>query len=520
MSNTNPVDYAAFRSTIPAFKEETEKFYNGEISVKDYKGFSGKYGSYAQRGGKRNMLRLRMSGGRATKDKLKFVVDAANEHDVDLLHFTTCQTVQFHNLEPEAVYDIMDKALDHKIVCYGGGGDYPRNVMCSPLSGTDPEEYFDVMPYALASADFLLQFIDEEKMPRKLKVGFSGSKANAPHATFRDLGFMARPDGKFDVYIAGGLGNNPKFGVLVDEGVDPKDILYYIEAMIQFFRKYGNYNNRAKARTRYMQDAFESKEAMAEAFQKELEDVKNRESITLDSVEQIESHKKGDGVELEESYRVLKQKQPGLYTVRFHPRGGSPKREVLEQISNALADVEDGELRLGPDETSYIINLNGSEAKKMLEIIDETAANSPFESSVACIGATICQVGLRDSQSALDTALNAVKEAGIAANALPQVHFSGCPSSCSAHQIGAIGFRGGIKMVDKKPVPAFVLYAGGNDEAGAEVMGKELGAIAITDIPSFLIDLGHTVEKSGMDFDAWFKANPEGVAEAAKAYTA
>ena len=58
-------------------------------------------------------------------------------------------------------------------------------------------------------------------MPRKLKVCFSNSPANVTHATYRDLGFVARPDGTFDVYSAGGLGNNPRFGVKVAEGVEP-----------------------------------------------------------------------------------------------------------------------------------------------------------------------------------------------------------------------------------------------------------------------------------------------------------
>lgn len=33
------------------------------------------------------------------------------------------------------------------------------------------------------------------KLPRKLKVGFSNSPANVTHATFRDLGFMAKKMG-------------------------------------------------------------------------------------------------------------------------------------------------------------------------------------------------------------------------------------------------------------------------------------------------------------------------------------
>ncbi len=66
--------------------------------------------------------------------------------------------------------------------------------MCSPLAGVDPEEYFDVLPYAEAASEYLLGLIGTAKLPRKLKVGFSSSPANRTHATFRDLGFAARPD--------------------------------------------------------------------------------------------------------------------------------------------------------------------------------------------------------------------------------------------------------------------------------------------------------------------------------------
>ena len=104
----------------------------------------------------------------------------------------------------------MEKAFDAGIITRGGGGDFPRNVMASPLSGVEQGEYFDVMPYAEAVSDYLLGMIKSVKMPRKLKVGFSNLPANETHVTFRDLGFAARPDGTFDVYSAGGLGRNPK----------------------------------------------------------------------------------------------------------------------------------------------------------------------------------------------------------------------------------------------------------------------------------------------------------------------
>ena len=61
-----------FRKELAEFREMTDKFYAKEISVKEYKGFSGGFGSYAQRGGKASMLRLRIPGGRLAKEKLEY----------------------------------------------------------------------------------------------------------------------------------------------------------------------------------------------------------------------------------------------------------------------------------------------------------------------------------------------------------------------------------------------------------------------------------------------------------------
>ena len=137
-----------FKEDLAQFREMTDKFYAKEVSVKEYKGFSGGFGSYAQKGGEASMLRLRLPGGRLDKEKLKFIVDSIDEYGIEKVHFTTCQTVQFHNLSAKTVCEIMEKAFDAGIITRGGGGDFPRNVMVSPLSGVEQGEYFDVMPYA------------------------------------------------------------------------------------------------------------------------------------------------------------------------------------------------------------------------------------------------------------------------------------------------------------------------------------------------------------------------------------
>ncbi len=495
------------------FEKVTRQFYAGEITVPQYKGFSGGFGSYAQRGGKAGMLRLRLPGGRLTVDKLGFLVRSIEQYKIDKVHLTTCQTIQLHNLSADAVCDLAVAALEHGIVTRGGGGDFPRNVMASPLSGVEKGEYFDVLPYAEAAGEYLMGLIKTVKLPRKLKVCFSNSQANHTHATFRDLGFAAREDGLFDVYSAGGLGNNPKMGVLVAEAVPGSQILYYIKAMVKLFVSYGNYENRAKARTRYMQDVLGDK--YVEAYQEKLTEAMSEEKLDIQAEQRVVT-KQPDGVQVDDR-RAASQKQEGLYAVEYHPIGGCPAPAKLKELYEAMKDMEQTEIRIAPDEKLYVINLTGAEAQKILEITKDSAQTA-FEASVACIGASICQVGLRDSQKVLAELVSASREWGYEDGVLPKIHISGCPSSCGTHQIGRIGLRGAVKKVDGKTQPAFVLTVNGNDREGKERFGEQVGTITEAGVPVFFEELGKEISDAGMKFDEWYEVHADRFKEIAERY--
>lgn len=359
-----------------------------------------------------------------------------------------------------------------------------------------------------------MNFINADPMPRKLKVGFSNSPENVTHATFRDMGYAARPDGKFDIYTAGGLGNNPRFGVKVAEAVEPDQLLFYLKAMWLTFRTYGDYKNRGHARTRYLQEILGGAEKYKEAYLEKLKEVYDSgEDLTL-HVEPIVFTKKGDGSTVSDP-RIVEQKQDGLYAVAWHPIGGMPAVEDLCAVSDAISAMDQVEMRIAPYETVYIINLTGTEAKKMLELTQNTA-KTVFETSVSCIGASTCQVGVRDSQALLHACVQAVREAEIPDGALPQIHISGCPSSCGTHQTGEMGFRGAIKNKQS----AFMFYLSGCDRQGEEKMGAELGTILETEISKFLVELGQTIAASGKDYYAWKAENPDGVQNIAAPYLA
>lgn len=495
-----------FRQEIEDFKRTIAAFDKGELDRKAYKGVSGGFGSYAQRDASKHMLRLRLPAGRLTLERLKFLADCVEKEQVGRLKLTTCETIQLHDLSAEQVPALIQAAADSGIYSKGGGGDNPRNVMCSPLSGVQPGESFNPIPFAEAATAYLLSICRDIHMPRKLKVAFCNGVDDCVHSAFRDMGFMAQSDGTFALRVAGGLGAaNPSMGVLVEEHVRPREVLYYIRAMIDTFCQHGNYENRARARTRFMQEDL-GRDGLKKAFLDNLAALREKGGLDLADPEVPADLDKGR--ETITHPRAIPQKQPGLYAVKYHPIGGLLPVDKPAQLYALLKDMEGTEVRIAPDETLYIINLSASQAENVLAATGDGALTQ-FEQSVACVGASICQQGVRDSQGALQAMVDAVRAAGIPDGALPRVCISGCPSSCSAHQAGAIGFQGGVKLVDKRPQPAFRMYLGGSDRTGKARFGELAGTILEADLPALAVELGKAAAACGQDWHSWSAAHPQ-----------
>ncbi len=507
------VSPAAWKAEMPTFRQEAAKYFGGELERAEFKGFAGRFGCITQREEGKAVLRLRTAGGRITKEQLLWLRDEIRRFKVGKLHFTTGQTVQLHELGEEALAQIMEDAMTTGIASMGTSGDNVRNVLCSPLSGVARGEVFDIMPYVQEVSNYVLQYLyAAEKMPRKLKIAFSNEKDDVTHDIFHDLGYRMMPDGTFTVYSGGGLGPNPRMGVEIASGVAPEDVLYYVEAMRATFVAYGDYKRRMKARVRYMVENCGGEDAYRDRFLEKLEEVRQEKGDSLKVHPYIRMDKVGDRI-LGDTARVTAQKQEKLYAVCWHPIGGCPEPETFCKLVDALEKMDEVEMRLSPEEDAYIINLTADEAKEVLALTEDTA-KTLFEYSSSCIGASICQFGIRDSQAALHACVEAVRAAKIPDGALPKIAISGCPSSCSAHYATVLGFRGGLRNHQ----PAFMMYANGCAEEGQEQIAEQIGYIYAKDMPELLVKLGRTVAESGMTYMQWSAKNPDGLRKLAERY--
>ena len=488
-----------FKADLPTFYDATRKFYAKELKPAEYKGVSGGFGCYGERGGETTMIRLRFTGGILEREDLIQLREAIKKYNLKFVHFTTCQSVQFHHLKENQILGLMKDCYEQGILTRGAGSDFPRNITAPALRGVDPLEYFDITELVKEAADYLLSFIGVVGLPRKLKVSFNNTGTNAPHTTVRDLGFVGRPDGLFDIYAAGGLGPNPRLGVLIESGVCRERVLYYIHAMYMLFSETGDYKNRARNRTRYFQTTLGANE-FRKLFHTYLEKASSLD-LTVKSKEK-EVEKNGCSGDIIHPC-VHRQKQEGLYYVEYHPQGGTPTIDEFTELISAIIDINGAQLRLGAEETAYITNLTAREAETIAGIIENHTARTSFEKSVSCVGCTICQIGLRDSAGLLRDILSAVEPYHFAEGVLPRLYISGCPNSCGTHELASMGFMGGAKRVNGETVPAFVLFTGGSEDLGKEKLGKERGVLSAIDIPQFIVDLGKSVEATKSTFAAW-----------------
>jgi ferredoxin-nitrite reductase len=169
--------------------------------------------------------------------------------------------------------------------------------------------------------------------------------------------------------------------------------------------------------------------------------------------------------------------------------------------------MEDLELRLTMTEGLYIRNLNGKEAEIFLDLTEGMGGNTALECSIACIGVPTCQAGILESQRILREILSYFKENNLTEDILPQVHISGCPNSCSVHEIGTIGFCGKKKMVQGKIINVFELHFGGNLGIGKTKLSKNYGDIKEEEVPKFLFELASAARSSNQNFTSWTEQN-------------
>ena len=138
-------------------------------------------------------------------------------------------------------------------------GNTVRNITASDMAGIDPEEPFDVTPYAHAMFEYFLRKPVCQEMGRKFKIAFSSSEKDTALIFMHDLGVIPRireVNGKtqrgFKVVIGGGLGAQPHLAIATHEFLEEDFLIPYTESVLRVFDRHGESNSRHKARIKFL----------------------------------------------------------------------------------------------------------------------------------------------------------------------------------------------------------------------------------------------------------------------------
>lgn len=485
---------------IDELKKEGEGFLKRTVKMHDFKSQSGRFGIYAERGGETFMIRIKIPFGVFLKKHSDFIKYVVEKYNIKNIHLTTRQAIQLHRLPLDTVVSIFKECLENDIISYGCGGNFPRNVALSPT------ENDEISIYAEYTTEYFVKRMREYHLPRKVKVAFSSNDSLAPNVTVTDIGFLAvKKEDKlfFKMFLAGGLGRNSSVGLEYPELIDPKHILYYVEALVNLFREYGNYENKNKARIRYILQEKGEKEFL-QIYKKCLDKAFENEKLCIEDCEKRKQKyvPEGKNGEITPNNNVIKQTQKGRYTVLIKPFLGDMLVKDFLSICDFLEKTESNDIvaiSLSPEESIYVQNLDAKEALELLKICEKFNETIRLNQSVSCIGVPICQIGLTESQTLLKNIIGHFKNNSLDKDLLPAIHISGCQNSCGKHSISKLGFVGKKKMIDGKVVDIFGLCTDGDFTVDNRRISGEMGDIVGVDVPLFLEEVYHNLENISFD---------------------
>src|SRR6266851_2704287 len=271
MTISREIDPAA-KADIEKFERMLARYLAGEMEEDPFRVFRLNNGIYGQRqGGHNQMVRIKVPYGSLSAEQLEMLAHMSETYSRGWGHITTRQNIQFHFVElervPELLRDVASVGLTTREAC----GDTVRNVTGCHLAGACPFEVLDISPWAEATFQHLLRHPYSQRLPRKFKINFSGCATDCGQAMFNDVGVIAvmrpREDGTleagFRVFIAGGLGANPRAAQALEEFTPREQLMVTVEAVLRTFDHYGLRDNKLRARQKWLQDTMGVEELKA-----------------------------------------------------------------------------------------------------------------------------------------------------------------------------------------------------------------------------------------------------------------
>ncbi|MFD2162038.1 nitrite reductase [Paradesertivirga mongoliensis] len=487
---------------IIELEKKIRMFREGTLHEEKFRSLRLARGIYGQRQPGVQMVRIKLPYGRVTTKQLERISDVSDKYATGNLHITTRQDIQIHFVSLERTPELWTELEQDSITLREACGNTVRNVTASPMAGVDPEEPFDVTPYAHAFFEYLLRNPICQDMGRKFKIAFSSSEKDTAYAFMHDLGFIPKvrfENGEevrgFKVVFGGGLGSQPHIAELASEFIHEDDVIPFAESIIRVFDRYGERAKRMKARMKYLiQDI--GREALLDLAAKEKLALKskvfkidrtiNASSVLSDFIAPIPEITEPVKYQQWLKTNVYAQKQQGYVTVGLKIQNGDIKTPVARTLIKLIREIAADDVRLTQNQGMRIRFIKEENLPYVFEKLNELGLANPGFESVAdvtsCPGTDTCNLGISNSTGITRELERVILEEypDLIYNKDITIKISGCINACGQHAMTAIGFHGSSMKVGPLVAPALQVLLGG----GATGDGNGVASEKIVKVPS------------------------------------
>ena len=489
---------------ILELERKIHEFREGKIPEEKFRSLRLARGVYGQRQPGVQMVRIKLPYGKMTLAQWKRIADVSDEFAIRNLHLTTRQDVQIHFVSLDRTPELWNLLEQDKITIREACGNTVRNVTASDQAGIDPDEPFDVTPYAHGVFEFFLRKPVCQDMGRKFKIAFSSSEKDTALVFMHDLGAIPRTreiNGEtkrgFKVVVGGGLGAQPFLAITTHEFLEEDLLIPYIESVLRVFDRHGERSSRHKARIKFLIqkigiDAFnelvaaEQKALTCQSYKIDTSDFENPALPTYASISEKVDIKNPLNFEFWKKTNVYQQKQNGYLAVYVRVLNGNISSESSRTLVEKLKPVIADDVRITINQGLQFRFVKPEHLEYIYCVLEQEGLASPGFGSVAditaCPGTDTCNLGISNS-TGIGKVLSEVIEdeyPEFLYNKDIAIKISGCMNSCGQHGMASIGFHGSSLKSKGQVLPALQVLIGGG------VLGSGDGSIAdkVIKVPS------------------------------------
>lgn len=476
-------------------------FQEGEIHEEKFRSLRLARGVYGQRQQGVQMIRIKLPYGKVSTTQLNRISDVADKYATGNLHITTRQDIQLHFVSLDRTPELWSELEQDKITLREACGNTVRNVTASAEAGIDPNEVFDISPYAQAYFEYFLRNPVCQDMGRKFKIAFSSSESDTAFTFMHDLGFIPKvrvENGKeirgFKIVLGGGLGSQPHIAEHVTDFMHEDLIIPFGEAVLRIFDRYGERVKRHKARMKYLiQDLgldpfLKLVEEERLALKNKIVKISREYPAPILSDGKIFSAIPSNPLKYEQwlQSNIYSQRQEGFKAIGLKVQNGDIKTPIARKLVHLVRAIAADDIRLTNTQGIVLRYVREENLAYAFEELDKLGLAEPGFGSVAdvtsCPGTDTCNLGISNSTGITRELEKVIVEEypDLIYNKDITIKISGCINACGQHAMAAIGFHGSSMKVGKLVAPALQVLLGG----GPTGDGAGLASDKVIKVPS------------------------------------